>query len=71
MRWLILLFWLLTMSAIGHAAVLSEYSCARPKPLDSGSWENVSLAASALNGLIIQPGEQFSFLKALSPVQIE
>jgi len=51
------------------AGILSEFSCTRPMPLDAGTWRNVSLAAAAVNNMVIQPGGKFSFLKAITPVQ--
>jgi hypothetical protein len=49
-----------------RAALLSEFSCARPQPLDEGSWHNVSLAASLLNGVVVPAGGEFSFLKVVA-----
>ena len=56
-----LAFLLWIPAALAGAGQLSEFSCARPKPYDPGSWQNVSLAASAVNGAMIQPGEVFPF----------
>lgn len=66
MRLLCLLLWL---PVAAQSAILSEFSCVRPKPLDPGSWHNVTVTAAVMNGVVVRPGEQFSFLEALTPAQ--
>jgi hypothetical protein len=48
-----------------RAGLLSEFSCMRPRAVDSGTWHNVSLAAGLVNGSVLPPGGEFSFLKAI------
>jgi len=49
--------------------VLAEFSCSRPAEVDEGTAFNVQLACRLLDGVVIAPGETFSFLKALEPGQ--
>jgi vancomycin resistance protein YoaR len=48
-----------------HAGVLAEFSCVRPRAVDEGTWHNVSLAASLVDGSVVAPGQEFSFLKKI------
>jgi vancomycin resistance protein YoaR len=57
---------LMGIPRLGSAALLAEFNCVRPRAVDSGTWHNVTLAASLVNGVEIQAGEEFSFLKAMS-----
>ena len=52
--------------APARPAMLSEFSCLRPRAVDEGTWHNVSLAASLLNGTVVPPGAEFSFLKVVA-----
>lgn len=52
-----------------QAALVSEFSCVRPRAVDEGTWHNVSLAASLVNGMVVAPGAEFSFLAAIRPGQ--
>jgi vancomycin resistance protein YoaR len=54
---------------VAERGVLAEVSCSRPAEVDEGTAFNVQLACHLLDGLVIGPGETFSFLKALEPGQ--
>jgi vancomycin resistance protein YoaR len=54
---------------LAQRGVLAEFSCSRPAQVDEGTAFNVALACRLLDGLVIAPGETFSFLKALEPGQ--
>jgi vancomycin resistance protein YoaR len=65
-----LLLSLLLLAAVAPAAKtpvppLSEYSCVRPQPWEEGALQNVSIAASLINGQQLAPGEHFSFNHAM------
>jgi hypothetical protein len=49
------------------AEELSRFNCQRPAPVEEGSAANARLAASLVNGIILKPGEVFSFNKAMTP----
>jgi hypothetical protein len=52
-----------------HAAELARFSCERPRPWEAGVLRNVSLAAAAVDGTVLEPGESFSFNRALAPAR--
>lgn len=54
---------------MAQRGVLAEFSCSRPAEVDEGTAFNVQLACRLLDGLVIAPGETFSFFKALEPGQ--
>lgn len=62
----ILLLALLLGPLAARAGLLSEFSCVRPRAVDEGTWHNVSLAAALVNGVVLGPGETFSFLKLMA-----
>lgn len=65
MKWLLLS--LLLPGSLLRAELLAEFSCVRPKAVDEGTWHNVSLAARLVNGSVLAPGGEFSFLRAIAP----
>lgn len=46
---------------------LGAYTCERPQPWESGSVTNVSIAAGLIDGLVLKPGQVFSFNDAMEP----
>lgn len=46
-------------------AALSAFTCVRPQPWESGSVTNVSIAAGLINGQVLEPGQSFSFNRAM------
>jgi vancomycin resistance protein YoaR len=56
----------LALCAQARAQELSRFSCERPQPWEAGALKNVSLAAAAIDGLVLQPGEDFSFNKTMA-----
>jgi len=50
-----------------RCGLLAEFSCARPRAVDAGTWHNVSLAASLVNGTVLPAGAEFSFLSVIRP----
>src|SRR5262245_33061199 len=61
---------LLALPAFGLAArsqSLGAYECTRPEPWERGALKNVSIAAGLINGLVLAPGEKFSFNGAMEP----
>lgn len=55
------------LAARGLPAPLSEFSCTRPAPWESGSVMNVSIAAGLIDGTVLQPDAVFSFNDAMEP----
>jgi len=44
---------------------LSAYTCERPQPWEEGSIQNVGIAANLINGVVLMPGDTFSFNGAM------
>jgi vancomycin resistance protein YoaR len=62
--------WLFLACLLGvrlGATTLGEFSCQRPPGVDEGTWHNVSVAVSLVNGTVLGPGQEFSFLKTVAP----
>lgn len=55
------------LSAHLGATTLGEFRCQRPAGVDAGTWHNVSLAVALVNGSVLAPGQEFSFLKTVAP----
>jgi vancomycin resistance protein YoaR len=62
-----LLFLSLLASPAFSATLLADFSCVRPRAVDEGTWHNVSLAASLVDGVVVAAGQEFSFLKEMVP----
>jgi vancomycin resistance protein YoaR len=61
----------LTLLALGlsmtlGAEELSHFNCQRPAPLEQGSVTNAGIACELVNGIVLKPGEVFSFNKAMT-----
>jgi vancomycin resistance protein YoaR len=70
MRGLLLLLLVLAAPAAATAAgkpILSRFVCERPKPWEQGALTNVSVAAGLIDGLVLRPGQAFSFNEAMEP----
>jgi vancomycin resistance protein YoaR len=60
-----LLLVLLLAASRAWAMELSAYDCERPQPWEAGSIANVAIAADLINGIILKPGQEFSFNAAM------
>lgn len=61
------LLMLLTVGTLGAKPMraLSVFTCERPQPWETGSVTNVSIAAELINGQVLEPGQSFSFNRAM------
>jgi vancomycin resistance protein YoaR len=62
---LLMLPLLLLLSVAGPAEELARFSCQRPEPVEQGSATNAAIACELVNGVVLQPGEAFSFNHAM------
>ncbi len=49
------------------AQELARFRCERPEPVERGASANAAIACELVNGIVLKPGEVFSFNRALSP----
>lgn len=68
MKWASLLL-LSLMPLQAPAATLSRVDSQRPAPVSASAVRNADLAASAVDGRVLAPGEEFSFNRALDEVR--